>query len=965
MSKKNRVAVLWTACTSCLFANPQDPSIIRGNVTIGAKDQLLEITASDQSVIDWKQFSIQAGETTCFIQPDAKACVLNRVKGESPSLIDGMLQANGKVYLANPHGVIIGKEGVIKTAEFAAIAREITAIGGWEELFSCLDTIHFDLKEGQGVIRHDGLIQVTGCSVEGGRVLLLGSETHVQGRIEVPQGEAFILAEQVVLYPESVISVSGEQGGNVYIGGGVQGINPKLPCSKFVSFIQGAEVAADALEHGDGGVVVFWSETATSAQGSVSARGGEQSGDGGFVEISSRGHLDVRSAVDTRAPFGKMGEFLLDPSDITISTAATTDPFAPPYTYDPAGVAAANLNDADLASALDMSNVIVQTTSGVGGSGNIIVADGVNVTWTMNSSSLTLVANNSISFAPNTLGITFNGVGNINMVAQAGSVTIGVPAATSITDIVTTGNVDIQAQTGFAMHAPIDMSSYTRLASTSSTGSIDINVTNGDCLISSQALGGAFIGIDAMTNLPISGPVTITTPNGSMNIAVANAARYCLIGSLDRLHMLAHGDISWITGTNPAVGDQIGIYIDSSTGNPTRIESATGSIIWDGNLSQVQITLTNSDLQLQAPGNWTVDNSGVSGLHLFGITTDSDITANIGGNISLSDAGLPSILGFNSSDGNIHFTAGGDVSVAGDISGPILIAAFGPTSQTSITAGGSIAIGNTNPVAGNCVPVMGCCLPLAFFQGSAGLTLDAGGSITVNQGGRLLSGDSGFVFAKANQNISLLGNAIIDAFTAFQAGCGPLAPQDGFYVTLVVDDQAPNSPQIGNGQFVLAQNAQIITTGSAPVQIFTARRNQNIINGTINGSAFTPGTFGIDTPTEQWGVWYPDSFVGSPFTIFYKEGGTTLTQAVAAIIGETFDLFEEFAYPPPSYEDYFNILFCYQLTLGRFYKGANMVQAVPKLKKNWIQVDNYRKLYPSKNRYGFFAIDEEDAPVCP
>ena len=54
------------------------------------------------------------------MQPSASATVLNKVLGLNPSLINGALEANGKVILINPQGVIVGKGGIIRTADFIA-----------------------------------------------------------------------------------------------------------------------------------------------------------------------------------------------------------------------------------------------------------------------------------------------------------------------------------------------------------------------------------------------------------------------------------------------------------------------------------------------------------------------------------------------------------------------------------------------------------------------------------------------------------------------------------------------------------------------------------------------------------------------------------------------------------------------------------------------------------------------------
>jgi hypothetical protein len=81
-------------------------------------------------------------------------------------------------------------------------------------------------------------------------------------------------------------------------------------------------VRADALVQGDGGTVVLWSEQQTSFAGTTSARGGPSGGDGGFLEVSSKGGVGFSGAVDAAAPAGKAGSVLFDPKNIIIDSSA-------------------------------------------------------------------------------------------------------------------------------------------------------------------------------------------------------------------------------------------------------------------------------------------------------------------------------------------------------------------------------------------------------------------------------------------------------------------------------------------------------------------------------------------------------------------------------------------------------------------------------------------------------------------
>ncbi|MCX7311944.1 MAG: filamentous hemagglutinin N-terminal domain-containing protein [Alphaproteobacteria bacterium] len=110
------------------FANPLGNQVVGGSAVVqGQGTSSVTVTqTTDRAIINWNTFNINAGETTRFIQPSASSVVLNRVTGGlGPSTIDGSLYANGRVFLVNPNGLLIGSTGVIDTAGFLATTADI------------------------------------------------------------------------------------------------------------------------------------------------------------------------------------------------------------------------------------------------------------------------------------------------------------------------------------------------------------------------------------------------------------------------------------------------------------------------------------------------------------------------------------------------------------------------------------------------------------------------------------------------------------------------------------------------------------------------------------------------------------------------------------------------------------------------------------------------------------------------
>lgn len=84
------------------------------------------------SVIQWGGgFNINHGESVNF--GGANKNYLNIAYGNSKSMIDGILNAKGNnVYLINPNGVVIGKNGVINASKFVASTSSLSSAQMWD-----------------------------------------------------------------------------------------------------------------------------------------------------------------------------------------------------------------------------------------------------------------------------------------------------------------------------------------------------------------------------------------------------------------------------------------------------------------------------------------------------------------------------------------------------------------------------------------------------------------------------------------------------------------------------------------------------------------------------------------------------------------------------------------------------------------------------------------------------------------
>ncbi|MFC3226481.1 MBG domain-containing protein [Marinibaculum pumilum] len=143
-----------------------------------------------------------------------------------------------------------------------------------------------------------GLIAATGRGGRGGRIELQGGDIDLAAA-RLDAGGA-------------------HGGGTILLGGGLRG-DGGLRHAATLDASAATGIRADAWTAGDGGLVVLWSDQATGFFGRASARGGATGGDGGLIEVSSKGQVAMGGTADAGAPQGRAGALLLDPRDITIS----------------------------------------------------------------------------------------------------------------------------------------------------------------------------------------------------------------------------------------------------------------------------------------------------------------------------------------------------------------------------------------------------------------------------------------------------------------------------------------------------------------------------------------------------------------------------------------------------------------------------------------------------------------------
>lgn len=184
--------------------------------------------------------------------------------------------------------------------------------------------------EARSVSGRNGSITLGGGS--GGKVTVSGGLRTSRPAIQVTQsvrpesrpadGGTITITGQDIRLNSAAIDASGTTGGGTIHIGGEQAGGGTLPTADRLTVDTATTIRADAGSTGDGGRVILWSNLDTTFAGTISARGGTISGNGGFAEVSGKANLSYAGLADLRADSGDWGTLLLDPTDIEIVDAS-------------------------------------------------------------------------------------------------------------------------------------------------------------------------------------------------------------------------------------------------------------------------------------------------------------------------------------------------------------------------------------------------------------------------------------------------------------------------------------------------------------------------------------------------------------------------------------------------------------------------------------------------------------------
>lgn len=885
-----------------MIANPVGESVVSGQATFDRQGNQLTVNQStDRVLINWQDFSIGADEVTRFVQPGSHSLAVNRVVSGNLSSIMGRLEANGRVWLINPNGVVIGSGAHIDTNGFLATTLDATneaLMRGEDVLFSGNSeaTIHQmgTIDGGSGdvyllsrQIIQEGTIKGQTVGLAAGTEILLqeqgaehlfvkagevtqGTGIAHRGKIEAIQaelkaagGSIYSLAIDAggMIEANQVQKVGGKvflraEGATVKIRGKIKAAQEVLVEGLEIGVLKGGEIASKFVKIGGGkqgkstdlqnarkvfvaeGAKILGEEEAIVWSDGSTGFYGEIETLGGFAEVSGKEYLDYQGTATLHG-----GTLLLDPRNLTI---ATTQP----------GSTTARTLATDLDQFSDFSSensyLSVSQLLTLLSSGNVTLQANTDITFSnsLNASagaylnrSLTLNAGRSITFA-NNVALTLNG-GNF-------TATINDAAA-----------VAAQRTAGAAQFSMGNATSIT-----TNGGNITMNAGSfGGSASGRFLLGGTTSGAQLNTN------------GGNINITGVGSSTANLTGILIRKSSVlssASGHVN-VTGTgfSAAVANSRGIQLESGA----KIQTTSGNITLNGtggvgSNSNIGVLLTGAGTEvktqtgaitLTGTGKGTgtsnhgvninsgalVDATGGGSIQITGAASTTGTSGNIGVVVNTSSARVRTSTGSiqiqGTGGGTTTGNQGVNVSGTGIIesisSGTILIT--GTASNTGTGSGAGVVVTGANSrISGGSGTVQITGNGRGGGTNNRGIQVDTAGVISASGGTLNLTGTGSASGTSGNQGILVSGtNSRISttsgAMTLDGTGGGTTTGNQGI---LISSGSARLESTAGGDLSLTGRGSSTGTGGGTGVYLSAGRVNSTTGAVTISGTGRGAGT---------------------------------------------------------------------------------------------------------------------------
>ena len=625
-------AVLAT-CFEVALANPNLPQVVYGQVNISNQGKVLTVTNSPNAIINWQNFSINADETTRFVQQSANSSVLNRITGQDPSRIFGALQSNGRVFLINPNGILFGQGARVDVNGLVASSLHIN-----NDDFKA-GKLKFADAANQSSVRNQGRIQ----TAQGGQVFLIAPAVENSGVITSPKGEVILAAGHAVQLldsanPDLHVVVSAPQNqalnlGEIIAQAGKIGIFGAL-------VNQRGSVNANSAVMGENGKILFKAtRDAMLETGSVTSASNSAGQGGQIAVLGQRVGVTGDARLDASGQRGG-GTVLLggdyQGKNAAIMNAQQTYVGADAQIHADAGLTG---DGGKVIAWADHSTQFYGSVSVRGGSsfgnGGLVETSGkevLDVAHARIDASAYLGKSGRWLLDPSDITVTHG---------SAGSLSAGMfdPGSSSI------GDTEINA----ALNAGTDVTLQTS-SGTGGTGLIRINGysdANGAVTISNASGGARSLTLSTSGAIEVRSGATLSGYTGNaLNVNLIAGTGITLAGKINNFG----GNTSLNTATN--FSGEISHGVLSASGLFTSASGTLQDVSLSGNINMAGATLLKGDVTLL---NGATANLGNSYWYFSGPTTQNFLTA---GSATINLAGGSMVGGYGAAGQTLKVDGG-------------------------------------------------------------------------------------------------------------------------------------------------------------------------------------------------------------------------------------------------------------------------------------------------------------------
>ncbi|MBP7073774.1 MAG: filamentous hemagglutinin N-terminal domain-containing protein [Rhabdochlamydiaceae bacterium] len=119
------VVLLLLTAPFCLSALPGQPEVVKGQCSYEVSGKSEVVKVSDKTILEYSKFNIGKQESVKYEQPSSRSTLLCRVNGKNVSKIRGQLEANGKLLLINPNGIIFTETAQVNIGTLIASTLDL------------------------------------------------------------------------------------------------------------------------------------------------------------------------------------------------------------------------------------------------------------------------------------------------------------------------------------------------------------------------------------------------------------------------------------------------------------------------------------------------------------------------------------------------------------------------------------------------------------------------------------------------------------------------------------------------------------------------------------------------------------------------------------------------------------------------------------------------------------------------